>query len=183
MKNVSKKCKVIKTDSKETTSICLMPNGKLSYEDISRPPLHGIRHMGWKFQNLYLISDNEIFENEYILLHENNNFIVGKVIEIYNDTIEFKYNNATVEKKLIKNCYKIIATTNSNLNLISIPNAFIEEFCKKNGNINHVMVDFTLHTDQHPDWRPTYYNPDDPPTISFLIPKMKGNDIVISHII
>lgn len=33
--------------------------------------------------------------------------------------------------------------------------------------VNDVLVKCEMHTDQHPDWRPTYNNPDDPPTISW----------------
>ena len=179
MKSVSRKCKVIKTDCEEITSICLKPDGKLNYENISKPPIYGINHLGWKYQNLHITSDNEIFEGDYVIIQNNNKFFVNKVSEIKNNIIIC---HSDSNFYFLENCKKIIATNDPNLNLPSIPENFIQKYCKNDGKISQVLIKFSLHRDQHPEWRPTCFNVDNPPIISFLLPKLQGNEIIINYI-
>jgi hypothetical protein len=101
----------------------------------------------WKTQHLYLVSDEEIKVGDYYLSETFGkfNFFGQKPSILTEDDTELyiKY------KEL---CYKIIATTDTTLNLPLIPQSFIEKYVEVNGKIEEVMVN--LENYRH------YNNPD-----------------------
>ena len=60
-----KRAKVVMFPTKEKSKLFLKKNstGHLDYNEI--PPLYGVSNLGWEFQNLYIISDDEIKVGDY----------------------------------------------------------------------------------------------------------------------
>ena len=95
------------------------------------------------------------------------------------------------EIKPNSNPRKVIATSDKSVNapfggkdifnFPFIPNTYIHQFIKEynNGEIKDVRIEMEKHIDQHPDWKPSYNNPDDPPTISFWLPKLTNGFVTI----
>jgi hypothetical protein len=76
---------------------------------------------------------------------------------------------------------KIIASTDESLGLPSPSPQFIDKYIEeynKGKPIGWVDVEMEKHVDQHPDWKPTHNNPDDPPVVSFWLPKTDKNNYI-----
>jgi hypothetical protein len=151
-----------------------------------------LRLRGYKYQHLYITSDDEIKEGDWY--------------KVMND----KYNNgiksiAQADKehlRMIKEnprfiCKKIIATTDKSLVIgkehdDTVPylkmrnkylpqpsQSFIKKYCELDG-IDKVLVEYEKHIDQHPDWRPTYSDPDNSggAVIEFYLPKTDSHNTI-----
>lgn len=103
-----------------------------------------------KQYNLYLLSDEKIVENDYWI---NLNWVEnGKYSKpftgsnTFNKCKEFTpFNNEiwlNCDDELVKNTYKIVATTDTSLNLPTFSQEFIKEYCDAGG-INEIEVKYT----------------------------------------
>lgn len=136
-----------------------------------------------KARHLYILSDDEINGGDW-----------------YYDTRDRLVSNSSLGVTQFSE--KVIATTDISLNMkydgkssisenwdkkLPQPSqTFIEKYIQRynEGNpIEEVMVEYEYNIDQHPDWIPSYNNPDDPPTISWDSPKIdpKTNTIIIKN--
>jgi len=86
-------------------------------------------------KNIYITSDEEIKEGDYVLYHEDK---ISKVLGINID--ELKLDRGGVWRS---SCKKIILTTDQDLikdGVQSIDDEFLEWFCSKNGEVDFVKV-------------------------------------------
>ena len=138
METIKRKCKVVMLPSNEKLEIgknmicsnynhdylsCGLIKAVEGYEKISIP------------QHLYVISDDEIKENDY--------YISGGRLYIANTPGQsWLLNNflKTINKDF--EAKKVIATTDK-LMLPLIPQSFIEEYCESNGKIDEINVGYT----------------------------------------
>ena len=61
--------KVVTLATDNESLVFLKGSGLLEYN--LYPPLHGIRNLGWKYQHLYITSNEEIKEGDwYLCLHD-----------------------------------------------------------------------------------------------------------------
>lgn len=56
--------KVVMTHSNETTFVFLKKNGELEYN--TKPPLLGINELGWKYQDIHILSDEKPIKGEWV---------------------------------------------------------------------------------------------------------------------
>lgn len=130
-----KKCKVVMLPTEKATSIIKnIKDNKLSFGKIIEPQF--VRY-GEQGQYLYILSDDEVKENDHIFnfaATNQDNIIVH--CQTLGSLMAAK-NNADVWKK-------IIATNDPILNKIGIselPDSFIKEYCE-NGGFNEIMVEY-----------------------------------------
>lgn len=113
---MKKKVKIVMLPTEKTSHLFLKSKG-LEFNII--PPLHGIRDLGWKYQNMYIVSDDAIKEEEYGIDKTEN-----EVFQTTKGWMGFKK----------ENYFKIIASTDSELGLPSISSAdlqyIVEEYNK-----------------------------------------------------
>ena len=97
-------------------------------------------------QYLYILSNDKIKENDwYIRTGEGTNTRVFRA-----NTKPLNYLDPRIQS------YKIIATTNPELNLLGIPTAFIHSYCVSSGSITEVMVEYEhQYRNSRFDWSPT----------------------------
>jgi hypothetical protein len=91
---------------------------------------------------------------------------------------------ATTDKSL-----KIVDTTKGSApseddgkhynNLLQIPQSFVEEYVNASG-LDKALVKVNTHMDQHPDWRPSYNNPDNSggEAIIYHLPEVDDNNTI-----
>jgi hypothetical protein len=101
-----KKSKVVMLTTNEQSTIFEKGSKLLEYN--IHPPLHGIKDLGWKYQHLYILSDDKIEENDCILQklesgnHKIHNNISIETAKIANeDGLDVKKIIATTDKLLI----------------------------------------------------------------------------------
>lgn len=145
-----KKCKVVIIATDKESRLFLKTGNQLEYNE--HRPIHGINHLGWKYQHLYILSDDEIKEGNWY-------------------EFESMLNQATTKYSLEVSKYikakKIIATTDSSLGyndilsihqrrgltnhyptfkpLPSIPQSFIKQYVSeynKGSKIEEVMIEY-----------------------------------------
>lgn len=114
-----KKAKVVMlpTEKEQTPNNWLL----LSPKDILHIPLAGgeyrrLIQIGWKIINLYIINDEEIKSNEWYLDKDNNSI---------------KQNKSEHLLSYSQNCFKVIATTDPELNLPKPTEGFIKKYVEK----------------------------------------------------
>ena len=85
--------------------------------------------------HLFLVSEDTIKEGDYIL-----DLVLNEVYK----PVNIQYSNQT------SNEVKIVATTDTTLNLPLIPISFLEAYCKANGKIDEVMIEIEQYpVDMH----------------------------------
>lgn len=110
---MQKKYKLVMLSSFEKTNLYIV-DGELHYSITTFKTLDKIR----KTQHLYILSDEEIKEN-------------WKGIAYKHDVQVGIFNHFYTENKWYKNAKKVIASTNTSLNLPLIPKSFIDYFIKE----------------------------------------------------
>lgn len=157
-----KKCKVVIIATDRESRLFLKTGNQLEYNEYR--PIHGINHLGWKYQHLYILSDDEIKEGNWY-------------------EFESMLNQATTKYSLEVSKYikakKIIATTDSSLGyndilsihqrrgltnhyptfkpLPSISQSFIKQYVSeynKGNKIEEVMVEYEEFLNTNPIWSP-----------------------------
>ena len=88
-----------------------------------------LKSQGKSSHHLYIISDDKIEEDDWVIETSNSN-----ALEQFAD---YSLNQKSM------GCKKIIATTDSKLKLPQIPQSFIEEYCRKGG-IDEVDVEYEV---------------------------------------
>ena len=56
--------KVVIIDSEEVTFLFKKSNGELEYNH--KPPFYGVNELGWKYQDIYILSDEKPIKGEYV---------------------------------------------------------------------------------------------------------------------
>jgi hypothetical protein len=154
-----KKCKVVMIATNRESRLFLKTGNQLEYNEYR--PIHGINHLGWKYQHLYILSDDEIKEGNWY-------------------EFESMLNQATTKYSLEVSKYikakKIIATTDSSLGyndilsihqrrgltnhyptfkpLPSISQSFIKQYVSeynKGNKIEEVMVEYEIEWSRNTD--------------------------------
>ena len=158
---MKKEARVHRLPTEDKSGIILKKEGKLEWNPNGNP-IYGLNHLGWKYQHLYILSDEEIKEGDNVLVdlypHGNPEWSLGKVVFIYESVVEVDLGWSTTQTKPIVDCRKIIATTDPKLHtnkiveedmhmykksLPQIPQSFIEEYCKAGG-IDEVLVEYDV---------------------------------------
>ena len=128
METIKKECKIVMLPTNEKSHIYHIVNvDKLRYvtgihkEDLEQFP----NQSNTQNQHLYILSDDEIKEGDYLIS------ITGNIL---------KCNNPHRKEIQLHSIGKIIATTDSFLNLPQPSQAFIKKYCESNGEIDKVMV-------------------------------------------
>jgi len=155
----------------ETNKLWFDNHGKVSYK--------------FKPKELILISledEIEIGDTGYIIIGgggggegETIGYIsYDKEYNTWNLTTDCEINYPFSDKNYIK---KVIATQDK------LGSGLIQKLVEEhnNGGMKDFEIEVEKHIDQHPDWKPTYSNPDDPPTISFWLPKLTNGFITIKN--
>jgi hypothetical protein len=136
-----KKYKVVLLQTDEVSDIFLKHNGQLEFNTLH--PIHDIMSLGWKYQNIHILSDDKIKENT-------NTFSEGLNGDWYFNSIY----------KAIARCgditlydFKIVATTDLSLGLPKLSQSFIDKYIEEynKGNIFvEIMIesDFTLGNEE-----------------------------------
>lgn len=104
--NTFKKAKVVMLPTNQESKIFKKSSGLLEYN--IHPPLHGIKDLGWIYQHLYIISNDEIKEGDLFINKENN------IKECFLNKGDILDTNGNLW--LSMHCHKIIATTDTSLN-------------------------------------------------------------------
>ncbi len=107
------------------------------------------------------IKTNRFWDNQYLYVTSNDNILVHdwvldstkqlrQVLNISSDN-RLYLSGIDFLSILPQSCKKIIASTDESLNLSLIPFDFIKEYCKLNGNINKISVEYeiTKYPDLH----------------------------------
>lgn len=148
MKNTYKECDVIRLDADIKTNIILNTyinethkTSPLEYVELLHAyyDIKSYEDRGYKFQHLYLITDDEIKEGDCFYYKEDNTigeYGISQLKEDYRKINTF-------------NCKKIIATDNKNFTQLGlgvheigeIPQSFLKEYCDKGG-IDKVLVEY-----------------------------------------
>jgi hypothetical protein len=176
-----KKAKCILLPTEEESNLFLKSNavGRIGLECNAKRPIYGIKHLGWTYQHLYIISDDEIKEGDWYLveLFDITGKSTGNHLEQCNSIDDVWVNHSGVElTRHIGNCKKIIATTDSSLKIIiprhndfdseySLPQlsqSFIEKYIteyNRGQTITEIMVEYIQNFDNrisiYPDvWQP-----------------------------
>lgn len=130
MEMIKKECKVVMLPTNEKSHIYHVVNvDKLRYvtgihkEDLEQFP----NQSNTQNQHLYILSDDEIKEGDYLIS------ITGNIL---------KCNNPHRKEIQLHSIGKIIATTDSFLNLPQPSQAFIKKYCESNSEIKEVMVEY-----------------------------------------
>ena len=127
--------------NKETYLVQVNPNVLRLSISIYPEQLKGFIEQGSKFQHLYILSDEEIKEDEYYLGEDNNIYCLVT-------TVNF-------------NGKKIISTNNSELNdkgISEIPQSFIQEFIKDKGKgYDEILIEVVMRTFNNIVSKPQYY--------------------------
>jgi len=131
---------IILIDFKDNTNP-LLAYASEHAKDISIETQGNINH-----QHLYLISDDEIKEGDWVI--ENSNIIV-KVVSLFEDNCLVK--NNTAYNTNLKLCKKIVATTDNSINvnypIAEIPESFIQAYIESYNNgkpITEVDLEYKL---------------------------------------
>lgn len=154
---IEKKCKVVMlpTNEKAIKGDILMSSEMLYDKDIY--PLSFITNPYWEWnkgkQHLYIISDDEIKDGDWV--YENNLNQKTKIYQIEKrdgQLMFFRFENVPIWlNKNVHNCKKIIATTNTSLNLPQPSPQFITKFIEsynKGNVISDVLVEYNCGDSQ-----------------------------------
>jgi hypothetical protein len=102
----------------EKVSSIFDKKGKLEYN--LNPPLHGIRDLGWKYQHLYITSDDKLKEGDWY--YDTNHNVIG----IYDSSAQKGLKIvATTDKSLSKGIRSVVK-----IQLPQIPESFISVYIK-----------------------------------------------------
>lgn len=132
--------KVVLIDSEEVTFLFKKSKGDLEYNQ--KPPIHGINDLGWKYQDMHILSGEKPIKGDYIYDYAHDK------IGIFDDLV---VNGGSFSD----HAKKIIATTDYSLNesieiegrkvreafsklLFEIPKYFIEQFVESYNNGNKI---------------------------------------------
>jgi hypothetical protein len=101
------------------------------------------KHFSMKQQHLYLICDDEIKDENYIIINGTNGYsFPTQYCKLFPKD---KFPKGPGIVKLLK----VIASTDKSLGLPSIPKSFLEEYVNKQGKIEEVNVEMELKYDDH----------------------------------
>lgn len=146
-----KKCKVIQLLTSDKTYLGLQPNGVWKYLYIK-----DINELGiGTFHHLYILSDEEIKERDWCLHIPTNTLYQCKNVvhdnKVKEETGNCKKIIATTDKSLLvigsKNT-ELLSYTNKDGNfcLARPSNEFLQAYCKANGKIDEVLVEYELYS-------------------------------------
>lgn len=85
-----------------------------------------LEKLDWKVQHLYFLSDEEIQVGDYYTIYD------SQSIHKASGMNQTWYNEM---------CKKVVATTDTSLNIPLIPQSFVEKYVEKNGVIDEVMIE------------------------------------------
>lgn len=163
------KCKVVMLDAVFTQkqNQIIKQSGNIKLPISYNSAVYDIGY-GAKPQHLYLISDEEIQVGDSWYNSDKN------TIQTWNEYTE------SVFKVLVdlKHLHKIVATTDSSLNLPLIPQSFIEKYVEVNGKIEEVMIEVIIETH---DWEADDGYPYSE-VISRIVKTRKDNTVIISKV-
>ena len=154
---MKKEARVHRLPTEDKSGIILKKEGKLEWNPNGNP-IYGLNHLGWKYQHLYVTTDEAPNVGDSVLVdiypHGNPEWKLAKVVSVYESVVEVDLGWSTTQTKPIVVCKKIIATTDPKLHtneiveedmhmykksLPQIPQSFTEEYCKAGG-IDEVLV-------------------------------------------
>lgn len=148
---MKKKCRVVMLPTNQEAPIYKVPNRDILFlsNDIDNTKYTHHYH-------LYILSDDEIKEGDWFIANQG----VHQCLEIVKGDYPYKianqYNNEEIQyQSKYWSGNKIIATTNSSLNLPRPSNEFIQKFCEKSG-IWEVMVEYILSGKEYVDDQDAY---------------------------
>jgi len=136
---MKKICKIVNIEVKKESSIFIKSSGRL--EQSIYPPLHGIKNMGWKYINLFIIDSDfkSIKKDDYVLLPSNRIIQVEEKCNALGyttmDEVAFLY--------LPKSTKKILATSDNYLDLPQLSYEFIEKYITSY-NMGNIITDVVL---------------------------------------
>ena len=184
---------MLPTDQK--SFLFLKSHNDLEYNFIN--PIHGINYLGWKYQHLYILSDDEIKEGDFIY-----HFIYHRL-----DSIIVKWDGLDTPREYGYN--KVIASTDPflkittdnffaddpkrpiKLPLPSIPQSFIEEYVSeynKGNKIEEVMIEYDPEFEEWSDESGVYmieesikFNPDNTINIKKVKDSWTRDEVIALH--
>lgn len=137
----------------------------------------GLIDDGWRFVHLVLISRmlRQPMEGD-LALHKDE---IMEVLEVNQERDMLELRNPLSGRYTqlfgIENA-RIVVTS-----MKGLPTAFLEHYEKSYNAGQDVQLQLLVErqVDQHPDWKPSYSNPDDPPTVFFWVPVIKEGYVTI----
>lgn len=131
-------CGLVMLESKQSSNIQLLMNGKLHYENNKSVSLRAYQHH-------YITSDEEIKKGDWFLTNQNGHWELQKCQKVCEDgmIMSFEEEIAMFQEDTYfvfkpENCRKIIATTDTSLGLPQPSQAFIEKYIEEYNKNNKV---------------------------------------------
>lgn len=125
--------KVVLIDSEEVTFLFKKSKGDLEYNQ--KPPLHGINDLGWKYQDIHILSDEKPIKGEYVYDYAHNK------IGIFDDLVVNGGSFSDHAKKIIASTKKLETTNEYNFVpkfTRQIPKEFFEQFVESYNSANKI---------------------------------------------
>lgn len=165
-----KKCKVVIIATYKESRLFLKTGNQLEYNE--HHPIYGINHYGWKYQNLYILSDDEIKENDWYYytkskVHKHLGHLpldktkhdgdkVFKIIAITDSSLNLYCNHCGAIKELATGICVRCGRFSTN-SISSISQSFIKQYVSeynKGNKIEEVMVEYEEFLNTNPIWSP-----------------------------
>lgn len=149
--NEFKKCKVVMLDAKNSTGLAF----SFKTNELFIPVFDSLNYKECIYKHLYILSDDEIKEGDYVFEVERRR--MGKVSKseidekgIWNlkiETEKYEYHPVNIPKK-------IIASTDFSLGVLYLDENFIKQYVKANG-FNEILVEYK---NEQPTFSADFYN-------------------------
>lgn len=94
--------------------------------------------LGYPAQHLYFISNKEVQVGDWYIAERNTGKKLSKCCNKHEGMIISEHGYYPYD---IEECKKVVATTDTSLNIPLIPQSFVEKYVKKNGVIDEVMIE------------------------------------------
>lgn len=130
--NEFKKCKVVMLDTKDSTVLAF----NFKSNELFIPIFNSLNHKECTYKHLYILSDDEIKEGDYVYDGKYN------LPNIDHEVYKWSYEN-WIESPDFEDmkCYKIIASTDETLDLPRPSKSFLQKYCDSDGKIEFVNIE------------------------------------------
>lgn len=130
--NEFKKCKVVMLDTKDSTVLAF----NFKSNELFIPIFNSLNHKECTYKHLYILSDDEIKEGDYVYDGKYN------LPNIDHEVYKWSYEN-WIESPDFEDmkCSKIIASTDETLDLPRPSKSFLQKYCDSDGKIEFVNIE------------------------------------------
>lgn len=132
--NEFKKCKVVMLDTKDSTVLAF----NFKSNELFIPIFNSLNHKECTYKHLYILSDDEIKEGDYVYDGKYN------LPNIDHEVYKWSYEN-WIESPDFEDmkCSKIIASTDTSLGVLLLDETFIKQYVEANG-FDEVLIEYAM---------------------------------------